>query len=214
MLVIPGLARVRGFSLIELLISIVILGVLIVLGIPSFSEWLYNSQIRNAAEGVLHGLQVARSEAVRRNGYTQFILLNGSGNTFEIDGINYESGRGWRVIPVTPPSGGVGAACAPMDVDGDGDVDEDDYFQRHDGNEGTGSAGVAVSPAGRSTITFTPLGWIGSASSSCGDPIGQFDFDSASLPADRSRQLRILVTAGGGIRLCDPQVAAGDPRAC
>lgn len=200
---IPSRARVRGFTLIELLIAIAILAILIVLGIPSFSEWIHNAQVRNAAEGMLHGLQVARSEAIRRNGYTQFILLDGPGASFEIDGLNYETGRGWRVVAVTPPSGGVGAACLPTAE-----------IQRQDGSEGAGSAGMAVNPAGLTTVTFTPLGWIGSGTSSCGTPIEELNFDTASLAANRSRQLRILITAGGGIRLCDPQVAAGDPRAC
>lgn len=178
----------RGFTLIELIVAITILGVLVVLGIPSFTEWIHNTQVRNAAESALNGLQVARSEAVRRNGFTQFIL---------------GPGTGWRVIALTPPSGGVGAACQETAV-----------IQRRDSGEGSSSANVTVTPAGLTTVTFTPLGWVGSGTSSCGNPITQLDFDSSTLTAARSRELRIIITAGGGIRLCDPQVAAGDPRAC
>lgn len=201
--------RGRGFTLIELLIAIAVLAILIVLGIPSFSEWIHNTQVRNAAEGVLHGLQVARAEAVRRNGYTQFMLLNGSGNTVEIDGINYETGRGWRVVAVTPPSGGGGAACM---------ITEE--IQRQDGSEGTGSAAVAVDPVGLASVTFSPMGWVGSPLTSpptaCGDPIAALNFDSAALSADRSRQLRVVINRGGGILLCDPgpHIGADDPRAC
>lgn len=181
-------APARGFSLIELLISITVLGILVALGAPSFNEWIHNTQVRNAAEGALNGLQIARSEAVRRNGYTQFIL--GPGN-------------GWRVIALTPPSGGVGAAC-----------EEIEEIQRRDGSEGSSTATVAALPAGVNTVTFTPLGWVGAGTTACGNVITQIDFDSATLAAERSRELRIVITAGGGIRLCDPQVAAGDPRAC
>jgi hypothetical protein len=43
----------------------------------------------------------------------------------------------------------------------------------------------------------------------------QVDVDNPTIPvaADR-RNLRILVPAGGALRMCDPKVAAGDPRAC
>lgn len=178
----------RGFTLIELAIAITVLAVLLALGIPSFTEWIQNTQVRNAAESVLNGLQVARSEAVRSNGYTQFIL---------------GPGTGWRIISLTPPSGGVGAACQ-----------ETAELQRRDGSEGSANATVAVTPAGVNTVTFTPLGWVGVDTTSCGNRISQLDFDSGTLAAARSRELRIVITASGGIRLCDPQVAAGDPRGC
>ena len=67
-----------GFSLIELMISIVIVGLFAALGIPSFNIWLANSRIRNAAESIVSGLQVARNEAVRRNASVQFVLGTGS----------------------------------------------------------------------------------------------------------------------------------------
>lgn len=181
-------ARACGFTLIELVIAIAVLSVLAVLGIPSFNEWIQNTQIRNAAEGALHGLQVARAEAVRRNGFTQFIL---------------GPGTGWRIVAITPPAGGVGVACV-----------ETEEIQRREGGEGSATATVTVTPAAANSVTFTPLGWVGSGGNACGTPITQLDFDSSVLSAERSRELRVIVTAGGGIRLCDPQVAAGDPRAC
>lgn len=59
--------RNRGFSLIELMVVIAILGLLLAIGIPSFATWLRNVQIRNAAESLQSGLQFARTEALRRN---------------------------------------------------------------------------------------------------------------------------------------------------
>lgn len=188
MFLIPPAARAEGFTLVEAAIVIAVLGVLITLGLPSFNEWIHNTQIRNAAEGALHGLQVARAEAVKRNGYTQFIL---------------GPGTGWRVVAITPPAGGIGAACV-----------ETEEIQRREGGEGSARATVTVTPAGATSVTFTPLGWVGTGGNACGTPISRLDFDSSALAAERSRELRVIVTAGGGIRLCDPQVAAGDPRAC
>jgi type IV fimbrial biogenesis protein FimT len=64
----------RGFTLVELLIAITVLGILLALGAPSFMVWIQNTQIRTAADAVLNGLQLARTEAIRRNKTVQFAL--------------------------------------------------------------------------------------------------------------------------------------------
>jgi type IV fimbrial biogenesis protein FimT len=75
----------RGFTLVELLIGIAILGVLITLAMPSFSAWIQNTQIRNAADALANGLQLARSQAIARNVQVQF----------QVQGTN-----GWQVSEV------------------------------------------------------------------------------------------------------------------
>lgn len=64
-----------GFSLIELLFVIAIVGLLFAFGAPSFSAWLKNMQVRNAAESIMNGLQFARTEAVRRNEVISFAMF-------------------------------------------------------------------------------------------------------------------------------------------
>jgi type IV fimbrial biogenesis protein FimT len=77
----------RGVTIIELLIGIVVLGMLIGVGVPAFRTWMQNSQIRTAADGVLNGLQLARTEAVRRNKPVEFRL---------------DGGTNWTVSQVSP----------------------------------------------------------------------------------------------------------------
>lgn len=67
-----------GFSLIELMVSVVIMAILMTLAVPGFQTWLQNSQIRNAAESIQNGLQRARAEAVGRNTDVTFVLGAGS----------------------------------------------------------------------------------------------------------------------------------------
>jgi type IV fimbrial biogenesis protein FimT len=57
----------RGFTLIEIMISIAVLALLIMVGIPSFTTFIQNSRIRVAADALLNGMQTARNEAIRRN---------------------------------------------------------------------------------------------------------------------------------------------------
>ncbi len=75
-------SRLRGFSLIELMVGLAILGILLAAGVPSFRTWLNNTQIRNAAEAIQNGLQQARAAAVQRNSLVVFTL--GAGSTWTV----------------------------------------------------------------------------------------------------------------------------------
>jgi type IV fimbrial biogenesis protein FimT len=72
-------ARQSGLTLIELMIGFVITGILVVMAVPSFASWLQSSQIRTAAGSILDGLQLARTEAIRRNTTVRFVLDDDSG---------------------------------------------------------------------------------------------------------------------------------------
>lgn len=70
---------IKGFSLVELMVVVAVIGFLLATGLPSFNTWIQNSKIRGAAEAVLSGLQSARSEAIRRNARVTFTLLPAGG---------------------------------------------------------------------------------------------------------------------------------------
>ena len=58
----PG-KRARGVTLIEMLIGLTVLGILLMLGMPSYTTWIQSTKIRAAAESLQAGLQLARAEA-------------------------------------------------------------------------------------------------------------------------------------------------------
>ena len=72
-----------GFNLIEIVITIVIVALLAVLGMPTYSAWLQNSQMRASAESMIAGLQHARSEAIRLND-TQGVRFSLAGNEWSV----------------------------------------------------------------------------------------------------------------------------------
>ena len=78
------ITRPSGFSLVELMIGVVIMGILAAVAVPSFQAWTRNAQIRNAAESITNGLQKARAEAVARNTNVAFTLGTDSSWTVSV----------------------------------------------------------------------------------------------------------------------------------
>jgi len=55
----------NGFTLYELLITLLVLGVVLTFGIPNLSEFTQNSRLAGASNDLLASFQLARSEAAR-----------------------------------------------------------------------------------------------------------------------------------------------------
>lgn len=192
-----------GFSMIELMIGILIMAVLIATGFPAFNTYIDNNRVRSAAEGFMTGVQLARSEAVRRNGAVQFLLT-----TDEARGLNVETANlsptslSWIVRVVIPATG------LHEFVEGKS------WFQ-DSGQTATGTQRVTLDGT-VSSISFNGLGSTNLAAQAT------FDFKNptggacagASTPGP-IRCLRVVVAVGGQARMCDPAVSAtGDTRKC
>jgi len=56
----------RGFTLTELMIVVVLAGAILALGVPSFQQFRLNNRLTNAANDMLAVITVARTEAIKR----------------------------------------------------------------------------------------------------------------------------------------------------
>lgn len=72
------LSHVVGFTLIELMVAITIVGILLSVGLPAMRDMLLNQKLRTAASDMHLSLMFARSEAIKRNANI-VVANNGAG---------------------------------------------------------------------------------------------------------------------------------------
>lgn len=199
MLKLPG--RQRGVSLIESMIAIVIMSLLIAIGGPSFGNWLKNTQIRGGADAIQAGLQQARAEAVQRNMPVRFSLTS----TLDDGCAVADDGKNWVVSLDDPTS-----KCA-SGVNGDPESAAPRLIAKRAGADGSSIAAVKGTQA---EIVFNGLGRATNVTGAASICIGSSDVTAACNGAGPLRELKVTVSSGGQIRMCNPALPAGDAQAC
>lgn len=58
--------KIRGFTLVELMVTIAVAAILLTVGVPSFRELIQNNRVTTSNNALITALQLARSEAVKR----------------------------------------------------------------------------------------------------------------------------------------------------
>lgn len=185
----------RGFSFIELMITVIVLGVLATLAIPSMTQYMENSKIHATAEVFYSSIQQARTEAIRRNSPVELIFTNQAPTAANVETTGVTAnGPNWLVraassVADTPPtfvSGKIGSEAGGTVVIGSNATS----IQFN-------SAGALASPTTTAVVNFS------TSRANC-ETLG-----------GTARCLRVTVSTGGQARLCDPvTTAANDTRKC
>ena len=180
----------RGFTLIEMMVTVVLLAILMALAFPAMSEWVRNSRIRTVADALQNGLRLAQTEALRRSRQTVFSL---TADTNPADGLTaVANGANWSVnfVPLLT-----------------GEEDDATFIQ------GGGLTGLApdVRITGPATLCFNSLGRVVDNATpgtgvACTASAAAYNI---TIP-NADRPMRVLVVLGGQVRLCDPAKTLSD----
>lgn len=57
----------RGFTLIELMVTLTVLAILMGVGVPSFRNFVAGQKVKTVSQDLMSALVIARSEAIKRN---------------------------------------------------------------------------------------------------------------------------------------------------
>ena len=78
--------RSNGFTLLELMVALAILGILLAIGVPAFGTVIDNQRMDDGVNGLVRSLNYTRTEAVRRN------------RPVTVSPIDADWNAGWRIF--------------------------------------------------------------------------------------------------------------------
>lgn len=134
--------RSRGFTLVELMVTLFVLAILVMIAAPNFRDLLRRNEVSSAANALRADIAYARSEAVTRG--TIVSICPSTDHTNCSDESAY--GSGWLIYTYTP-----GHAVASTDyVDGD---DDNPLLRAGDAREN-----ISIQSANANVISFGPQG--------------------------------------------------------
>ncbi len=191
----------RGFSVVELMVAVAILGFALAVSMPLIVDWTRNLAIRNAAESLKGGIEKTRQVALRRNADMSFWLVTDEAKALSNACVRSNTGPSW-VIAKLDPAGQCGEA--PSETASPRIVEK---WSAAEGALDVALVTVDEAGAAASQLTFNSLGQVNTAGQ-----LAQIDITHAK--GGDIRPLRLLISRAGAVRLCDPAVAAGDTRAC
>lgn len=198
----PRRQQLQGLTLIELAVTMVILGVVLAATMPIASDWVRGLRVRSAGESLRSGVELARMEALRRNGAVSFWLVTTGTAKIPTNECTLSSSSAAWVVSVIDPSGACGTPASL--------TTSPQLVQRSTAQEQSSDLSVSATSSDGSaatSVTFNGLGQVQAGA-------GQLQLIDISSTVSGGRRLRVVVESGGAIRMCDRDVATGDPRAC
>lgn len=188
-----------GMTLIEIFISLAIVGIVLAFAGPYAITWIQNTQVRNAAESVLAGVQLARIEALKRNTFVSIQLTDPNSTAWTVclyDPIN-------NVCSVAP--GAVLMDKSASEASGNARLGTDTV-------QGDTTVGIAASAGMPAQLTFDSFG---RPAATAPNNMARVDVRNPTMPSGDERRLVILIGVGGQIRMCDPALSkAVNPQGC
>lgn len=77
-----------GFTIIEVLVAMIIIGIMASIAIPGFSRWLPNQRLKVAARDLFSNMQLAKMEAIKTNTNCSISLSTGPPDQYTVSCLN------------------------------------------------------------------------------------------------------------------------------
>ncbi len=199
----------RGFTMIEMAIAMAIFGILLAAALPSIGTWMDNTRIRGTTEAIQSGIQIARSEAIRRNQPVSFFLVSSDSDHAMSANCTLSSTSSAWIVAISNPTGQCDQApsdtTAPMII-----------TARTSGDAGARVSLSAVdsTATAATSLTFNGFGRV-MANADGSQSISQIDVTGLA-DGVTYRDLSVRITPQGMVRMCDPNpnLSSDDPRKC
>jgi type IV fimbrial biogenesis protein FimT len=98
---LKGTQGFRGFTLIELMVTISIMAILLMIAVPSFQNATLGSKLSSFANGLVASAHLARSEAIKRNADVTLCVSNSDGTDGGSGG--WEDAASGSSLPMVAP---------------------------------------------------------------------------------------------------------------
>jgi type IV fimbrial biogenesis protein FimT len=150
-----GMKNQRGFTLIELMITLAVMAILITAALPSFNEFIKNNRLTTQANDFIATMNLARSEAIKRGANINISSTSGDGNW----------GGGWsitdtggNIIRITQPLTGNSTltstnGVAQFQYRADGLINTPDTLSLCDDRSGETGRTITINTVGRASVT-------------------------------------------------------------
>jgi len=198
----------RGFTMVELAVTLAVLAILLGLGVPATQRWIVASKARTAAGFYAEGLTIARQEAMRHNGASRLVLIANDTNG------QYD----WRVDICLPtaelgcgPGSGVWSTVNSV-AGGDAVGGFRSVFRSSIGLPRSSVMVTSRAPEDSDTVYFDARGWVNTA---LDDNLASLQFAPATGFESAFPTSALQISLGGTAIVCDPSITAvSDSRAC
>lgn len=204
--------RQAGFTALEAVVAVSILGILMAAGIPRLSGWLAATKAAGASQFYAEGFTLARTQSLAHNSQSRLVFIDNPGGQpdwqvdicFRVSANACDDASNDWSTPTTGPSGAaeeIGASAAYRSIR---------------------RSAVSLPPPSLLVVTlgpdddgdavyFTPMGWV---DGSIAPRVTEVGLAPAAGKENAFRPSAVMLTLAGIATTCDPGVDAGDSRRC
>ena len=191
----------RGFSVIELVVTVALIAILLAISVPAYGTWTADAHVRAAAESLTNAIRLTQATAVAK-GRTSLFALTADAQP-SVDSVPAGSAQNW---------------FAALNVLSGSDETKASQGLILKSTEGTqhrvqisGPAMVCFNALGRQASLAATANSLATACTAA-DPV----VFQVSRSTGASRAFNVLVSAGGRVRMCDAAktISNANPDGC